>query len=780
MNRATPAQSTHVVSTWGLRLAAVLLSIGLLGAAGGVGRAQGLLVPSERHLPPLSLSSHRVDIQVDAGIAVATIEQTWRNHSDRPLEATYFFPVPKGAAVVGFELEINGKMQKGEMLERDKARKIYQDIVARMVDPGLVEWMDKDLFQVRIFPVPARGTQKLKLKYAQPLEWLGTTYRLTYPLRTSKQSLTTLEDFTLTATIRHPVPMRTVLSPTHKVAVAHRNGQVIVGFEGERVTLDKDFVLFLGPSNEEIGLHVLTHKKASENGFFLLAAAPRATLEANEIQGKAITFVLDTSGSMTGEKMEQAKAALIYCIERLGHDDRFDVLRFSSDVERLSSSGLIAASDANKERAKRFVSDFEAAGGTAIDEALIAAVGSGSESQLVLFITDGRPTVGEVAADVILKNLDSRNGSRRSRIFSLGVGEDLNTHLMDMLSEKNGGTSHYVRPGEDVKVAIAALYEHIAFPVLSEITLNIEPISGDVKPYAMLPNKLPDLFRGQQLLVAGRYRGSGKAKIRLEGKLGKETRRFEVEVDMPNRETELDHIASVWAHRQVGHLLDQVRLSGETTDLKNEIILLAKQYGIVTPYTSWLVVDDSELSQPRPDPRPDPRPRPPHPRPPHPPFPPPWQEGVRNNSPMSPQDGATGGRPAAAPKLTKAAEAEERVLRDAAGASSEPDGSASGRFREDRGKAGLDAAEAVKILKDKKDSAPVVRGIQRVGGRVFLWDGSRWTDQAAETGLKRVNVKAFSNEWMDLAKRDSGVRQALALGERVDIRIGDVVYRIDP
>jgi len=752
------------------------MSIGLLAAAAGESRAQGLLVPSERNLPPLSLASHRVDIQVDAGISVATIEQTWKNHSDRPLEATYFFPVPKGAAVVGFELEINGKMQKGELLERDKARKIYQDIVARMVDPGLVEWMDKDLFQVRIFPVPARGTQKLKLKYVQPLEWLGTTYRLTYPLRTSKQSLTTLEDFTLTATIRHPVPMRTVLSPTHKIAVAHRSGQVIVGFEGERVTLDKDFVLFLGPSNEEIGLHVLTHKKAGENGFFLLAAAPRATLEANEIQGKAITFVLDTSGSMTGEKMEQAKAALIYCIDRLGHDDRFDVLRFSSDVERLSSSGLIAASDANKERAKRFVSDFEAAGGTAIDEALIAAVGNGSESQLVLFITDGRPTVGEVAADAILKNLDSRNGGRRSRIFSLGVGEDLNTHLMDMLSEKNGGTSHYVRPGEDVKVAIAALYEHIAFPVLSDITLSIETISGDVKPYAMLPNKLPDLFRGQQLLVAGRYRGSGKAMVRLEGKLGKETRRFQVEVDMPNRETELDHIASVWAHRQVGHLLDQVRLTGETNDLKNEIIQLAKQYGIVTPYTSWLVVDDSELSQPQP--RPEPRPRPwPHPRP-RPPFPPPWQEGVRN-TPKKQLDGASDGRAAAAPRLEKAADEEERVLLDAAGAS-EAGGSASGRFREDRGKAGLDAAEAVKILKDKKDSAPVVRGIQRVGGRVFLWDGTRWMDQSAETGLKRVNVKAFSNEWMDLAKRDAGIRAALALGERVDVRIGDVVYRVDP
>lgn len=733
--------------------------------------AQGLLVPTDRSVAPLGLKSHRVDIQVTAGVAIATVEQVWRNDGARPLEATYFFPVPRGGAVVGFELEINGKMQKGELLEREKAARIYQDIVSRMVDPGLVEWMDKDLFQVRIFPVPARGTQRLKIKYAQPLDWLGTTFRMVYPLRTSRQSLTTLEDFTLTARVRHPVPISTAMSPSHKISVAHRNGETIIGFEGERVALDKDFVLFLGPSTADIGVHVLAHKKPGEHGFFLMTAAPREQLETKEIQGKNITFVLDTSGSMTGEKMEQAKNALIYCIERLGHDDRFDVIRFSSDVERLSSSGLIAASDANKDRAKRFVEGFEAAGGTAIDEALLAAV-AGSESQLVLFVTDGRPTVGEVNTESILKNTEAKNGGKRARVFALGVGEDLNTHLMDTLAEMNGGTSHYVRPGEDVKVAIAALYEQIAYPVLTDLALTIDPISGDPKAFAMLPSTLPDLFRGQQVMVAGRYRGSGKARFRLEGKVGKETRRFEVEVELPEKNPDLDHIASVWGHRQVGYLLDQVRLRGETPDLKNEIIQLAKQYGIVTPYTSWLVVDDSELSQPS---RPDPRPRPlPVPRP-RPPMPPPWQEGVRNTPGDAPQ-----GRAAAAPKLERRAEEAERIVIDAASATEPGATGGSGGFREDRGKAGVDAAEAVRILKDKKDDDSIVRSVKRVGPRVFAWDGQTWRDQAISAGLKRVSVKLYGNEWLELAKKDKDLRAALALGERVEVRVGDVVYVVAP
>ncbi len=745
-----------------LGLVACTLVVGL---ARSPAAAHGVLVPTDRSLPPLGLANHRVDIAVDGGVAMVTIDQTWRNSTDRPLEATYFFPVPKGGVVTGFELEVNGKMQKGEMLERDKARRIYEDIVARMRDPGLVEWMDRDLFQVRIFPVPARGEQRLRLKYAQPLEILAGTYRLVYPLRTASQAARTLEDFTLTARIRDPIPVSTVYSPTHKIAVSNRGKEVIVGFEEERVTLDKDFVLYFGVSNQDVGINAIAHKKAGEPGYFLLTAAPGAALESKEVQGKAIVFVLDTSGSMTGEKIVQAKAALRYCIERLGSDDRFDVLRFSSDVERLSSTGLIAASEANKRRAVEFVDGFDAAGGTAIDEALQAALTSvsGESGALVLFVTDGRPTVGEVNAGEILKGAERRNGAR-ARVFTMGVGEDLDTHLVDLVAQQHGGTSHYVRPGEDVKVAISALYEHIAYPVLTDVSLTIGG-DGGAKAYAVLPGKLPDLFRGQQLVVAGRYRGAGATKVRIEGKLGKETRRFEITVDFPEEQRDQDFVASVWAHRQVGYLLDQVRLSGETPALREEIVQLAKQYGIVTPYTSWLVVDDSEIApQPRPDwPRPDPRPRPR-------PIPPPWLEGRAGGVPNSAPE------PSKTPSLDRKSEEQERIIIDA----SRPGDRDGAGFRQDGGKAGVDAAETVRILKDKEDDAPVVRTVKRVGGRIFTWGADGWTDQAIVAGLKRVALKAYSSEWIELAKRGADVRSALALGERVQLRIGDTVYVVTP
>jgi len=650
--------------------------------------------------------------------------------------------LPRDAVVSGFQLEVNGKMQKGEMLERDKAARIYNEIVSRMRDPGLVEWVDRDLFQARIFPVPARGTQRLQIEYTQSLEAVSGTLRLVYPLKTAAAAAKTLQDFPLTANIRQPLPIRNLYSPSHKVRVAQKSDQVAtVGFEDDQAYLDKDFVLYIGVSPADVGINVLTHRQAGEPGYFLLMAAPRALADSEEVQGKNVTFVLDTSGSMSPAKMDQAKAALRYAIDKLGPDDRFDVIRFSSDVERFSTSGLVVATSDAKTRARRFVDGFEAAGGTAIDEALLAALDADvRDTHLVLFVTDGRPTVGDTDPNVILDHVAKKNAGK-ARIFVLGVGEDLNTHLLDRLAQANGGTSHYVRPSEDVMAAIAGLYEQIAFPVLTDVELTI---GDDAKTFAVLPKKIGDVFRGQQILVAGRYRGDGDALIRIKGRLGKEARTFDYEAKFPDKTEEARFVASLWAHRQVGFLLDQIRLNGETTELREEVIQLAKQYGIVTPYTSWLVVDDSELER---------RPPPPPihvPRPTRPPMPEPWREGDRGGA-RTPS--------AAAP----AEKAEEAVM----GGASRPDG-----FREDRGKAAVDAAETVRIYKDKSDEAPVVRAVRNVHGRVFTWDGKAWVDQRETSGLERVTIAPFSAAWTEVARLSVAIRAALGLGDEVRVVIG--------
>ena len=323
--------------------------------------ATGLLLPRDGAIPPLALKHHRVTLDVQDGTSVTTVEQVYVNSTARVLEATYVFPVPAGAVITDFQLLVNGKMQRGEVLEKERAQQIYDDIVRRMRDPGIIDWIGQDLFQARIFPIPANGEQKITLQYSQVLPFLDGTYKLSYPLRTSAGAAQTLEDFTLTARLRSRVPIKTVYSPSHKVAVTRPSDlEATVGFEGDRVVLDQDFTLYFGVSKNDVGLSLITYKPDHEPGYFLLMAAPKAVFDTDEIQGKAITFVLDTSGSMTGIKLEQAKKALLWCLDHLGHDDRFNIIRFSSDVERFER-GLVSASSANIDAAKRFVSGFDAA-----------------------------------------------------------------------------------------------------------------------------------------------------------------------------------------------------------------------------------------------------------------------------------------------------------------------------------------------------------------------------------------------------------------------------------
>ena len=710
--------------------------------------ATGLLLPRDGAIPPLALKHHRVTLDVQDGTSVTTVEQVYVNSTARVLEATYVFPVPAGAVITDFQLLVNGKMQRGEVLEKERAQQIYDDIVRRMRDPGIIDWIGQDLFQARIFPIPANGEQKITLQYSQVLPFLDGTYKLSYPLRTSAGAAQTLEDFTLTARLRSRVPIKTVYSPSHKVAVTRPSDlEATVGFEGDRVVLDQDFTLYFGVSKNDVGLSLITYKPDHEPGYFLLMAAPKAVFDTDEIQGKAITFVLDTSGSMTGIKLEQAKKALLWCLDHLGHDDRFNIIRFSSDVERFER-GLVSASSANIDAAKRFVSGFDAAGGTAIDDALTAALTAetGAETHLVLFLTDGRPTVGETDAKLILERAAKQN-TKRARVFALGIGDDLNTHLLDKLADAQGGTSAYVKPGDDMDTHIAALYNQIAYPVLTDIALDI----SNVRTFAALPGQLPDIFRGGQLLLVGRYRGDGDALIRLTGRMGQSERRFDFEERFPAHRGENAFVASLWAHRQVGLLLDQIRLSGETPALKDEVVQLAKKFGIVTPYTSYLVVEEGAVTTPPPltVPRPILRPR--------------------------PGDGGAHGAAAPAPRGSFSVdddEAERVAMESAAPAKKDA-------YRAESGAAAVDTAKAVRRLKDKDRAGSEVSAVRQASGRVFSYRGERgWIDNDASAGLTEIVIAPYSRAWVQLAQTLPALKDALGLGDRVSLRHGKLLITV--
>jgi Ca-activated chloride channel family protein len=574
----------------------LLIVTGLL-AWVGAAQAHGLLIPDEKTVPPLAMVNHRVHIAIEDQVALTKVEQTFRNHTDRQLEATYVFPVPKGASVNKFTMSVNGKEVAGELVEADRARQIYTEIVRRTQDPGLLEYMGNNLLRMRVFPIPPKADQKVTVSYTAIAARDAGLVEYIYPLKIDGKATRTLEEFAIQATIKSQYPIQNIYSPTHAISVQRPNDrEAAVTFDRNQGLLDKDFQLFYATGDQEIGFTLLTHRPISgERGYFLLLLTPRVELSQEHYLARDMMFVLDTSGSMRGTKMDQAKRALKYCLENLNPKDHFGLINFATTVNRYST-GLVDSTQDQVEQAKKWVDRLEATGGTAINDALAAALAlrsnDPSRTFTLVFFTDGMPTVGETNADKILKNVSAKN-TANTRIFTFGVGDDVNATFLDQLADSSRAVSTYVRPAEDIEAKVSSLYSKISHPVLANLKLAT---GSDVPLDEVYPPQLPDLFHGGQLVVLGRYTGQGPAAVTLSGTVGKDARDFVYEVRFPDRTNEeRSFVEHLWGRRKVGYLLDQIRANGEKKELVDEVVALAKKYGIATPYTSYLIVPDGPM-----------------------------------------------------------------------------------------------------------------------------------------------------------------------------------------
>jgi Ca-activated chloride channel family protein len=577
----------------------------LLALAGGA-QARGLLIPEDRSLPPLAMLNHKVTITVEDQVAVTRVEQTFRNHTDRALEATYVFPVPAGASVNKFTMRVDGRETSGEMVEAGKARDIYNSIVRRTQDPGLLEYVGHNLLRMRVFPVPPKQDLKVALTFTAVCPRDGNLVEYVYPLKTDGKSTRTLEDFSIKATVRSQHAVTNVYSPTHAITVKRISDKELqVTFDREQGLLDRDFQMFYATGDKDVGLTALAHRPvAGSDGYFMLLVSPRVELPREYHLPRDMVLVLDTSGSMRGVKMEQARKALKYCLDNLAPGDRFGLINFATTVNRYEERLLPASAD-ELAKAKKWVDDLDATGGTAIHDALASALdlrgNDAGRPFTVVFFTDGQPTIGETDPEKILKAVAGRN-TAETRIFTFGVGDDVNASMLDRLADQTRALSTYVRPAEDIEVKVSALYGKISNPVLTDLKLTT---TNDVKLREVYPPQLPDLFHGSELVVFGRYTGKGPAAIRLTGRVGKETKEFVYEMTFPERTGgDRDFVEHLWARRKVGFMLDQIRVNGEKKELVDEVVALAKKYGITTPYTSYLIVPDAPVPVAGPVPRP--------------------------------------------------------------------------------------------------------------------------------------------------------------------------------
>jgi len=563
----------------------------------GPALAAGLLIPKDTSIPPLALRGHRVAVEILPNAATTTVELVFENHTDRALEARFVFPLPKGALVQKFVVRMGGRDLESEIVPKDRARELYQSMVRRSGNPGLLEYVGADLIAATIYPVPPQGTQQVTVTYQQILSQDNGLYGYTYPMRASAKRAHVHGEFSLEVAIKLERPIKAVYSPSHSVVVTRKSDlEVEVRHAARDVKLDRDFQLFHSTGDKAVSMDLVTWRPdAKEPGYFMLVVTPKSKLQRAELVQRDFVFVMDTSHSMEADgKIDQAKAAMRHCISQLDEQDRFAVVAFSTEVEPWKSE-LLDATEANRALALRYVDALEATGGTNIDGALEKALSfapAGSNRPFnVIFMTDGKPTLGATtAAAKILDRL--AKPATPIRLFSWGVGYDVDTHLLDQMAFKGGGVSEYVKPEEDIASKIGSFFGKASHPALS--SLELTALGDKVQLVNTYPRKLPDLFAGTQMVVLGRYVGEGAVALQLTGQVNAASERFVYEGDFPGQATKHRYIESLWASRRIGYLLDSVRLAGETKEQVDEIVALSRKHGIPTPYTSFVVAEDNQ------------------------------------------------------------------------------------------------------------------------------------------------------------------------------------------
>ena len=765
------------------RIQVIVLTLAFIAIAAPAAAGQQVhIVPGPGHEHPhaIYLASANLSVEIRGGVAHSTLKQVFANPNDWQAEGVYLFPLPEGAAITDFRLTMDGIPVRGEVLDREQARNIYLDIVRRIRDPALLEWINNRVFQARIFPFEPGGERTLTLSYAQILPKEGDFHvfryltgqgrmagppqiiarrepglvptfdqqsgrvRMDTPDRAGERQSRSAT-FVVEGTIQENRPIRSVYSPTHPLSVEHREEGTRAAFSAEgRLYSREGFTLYYGTGEQnDIGMGMLSHRPAGEDGFFLLTITP-GRITRRESLPRDVVFVLDTSGSMRGDrKLEQAIKALDFGLSTLGDHDRFALVIYNSSI-RTWRDELADADRRTVADAREFIKQLNAEGGTNIEGALAASLdfasesveenGDGSHLTYVVFLTDGLPTVGETQPEVLLEQ--ARDGLPESvRLFTWGVGYDVNAFLLDRLATEHGGHSAYVEPMEDLEVKVSAFFSRVSTPVLADLAIEI--VGADT--WDLFPAELPDLFEGTDITVMGRYRGNGRVELRLTGRMAGREHRVRHPVDLPRRYSEAAFLAPMWAQRKVGFLLEQIRLHGESEELKDEVVRLGEKYGIVTPYTAYLVIEEHMLRAME-------------------------AEAV----------GVTAPAVQASMRM-----AQEAVIHYRRADSSLYGGRAGSDKQTGAGDISLSVAERALQTSTVVNQADYL-SVQRVGEKTFQLDQVTqiWRDQRIEADAPIIEVEIGSREFLRLLDRHESLARYIAMGEQVEVILGDQAYRL--
>lgn len=688
--------------------------------------AQGWIEPDRpvgplRDSPAVVRTESNVRVTIDGRVARFEVTERFRNTGRGIAEGTYHYPMPGEAVFSDFSL-FQGEVElKGEMMNAEQARSIYEGIVRQLKDPALLTLVGHGLVRAQVFPVQPGETRTVILRFTQLLPRDGEAMRLRYAAGSRGDA-----PVTMNVEVAREAEFATAYSPTHPIEESRRDGELRIRVDGP---VRGDVELVLPFRRGLVGGTVITHAAPGDDGYALLFLAPPPSSSEADV-ARDLTFVMDISGSMSGGKMEQARTALRQALSDLRPTDRFRLIAFSSGVREFRE-GWSPVTPAMLTAARRFIDGLSATGGTNIAGALdaaLSATSSATRMSLIFFVTDGLPSVGEQQPDRIAANAAARIG--RHRVFTFGVGQDVNTYLLDRLAVEGRGSASYVAPDADVSDAVGSVLTKLSRPALVDLRI----VSSPVRFLDQAPAMLPDLFFGEELVMLTRYRGTGTGPVVIEGTRNGHRERFEIRGSFLRHEDDNRYVPQLWAARRIGELTRQLRIEGSSTELIAQIRDLGLRHGILTEYTSYLVQEPGMLA-----------------------------------------NRLEGGVPATA-AAPAAREQTGRVAFDAAKSSASMSGSATL----------AEAESAVRQrsaqLSERRDGGG--RGasseLRRGGGRMFTLRAGVFTDVNHHDSLRVTTIAPFSRAYFDLVTARPALREALAVGtpvlvagRRVSLKVAD-------
>lgn len=571
----------------GALAAAALLAVGLPTPA----RAAGLLIADGGFGGVLEIKEHEVQVTINNGVAITKVTQVFHNTEKRQVEALYTFPVPKGASVANFSMWINGKEMVGEVLEKQRAREIYNSYKQQRRDPGLLEQVDYRTFEMRIFPIGAEADQKVEITYYQELDYDHDTATYVYPLATVTRKgidSRTTGKFAIGFDVKSPVPIAELESPSHGKAFAvakHSDAYWQANLETTGGSLAQDVVIACRISRPKTGMDLITSRVGGEDGFFCLTVTAGQDV-AQKQDSMDYVFVLDASGSMADSgKLLLSKDAVAAFLNELGEADRFEVMTFNV-TPNLGFNQLLPGNAANKQRALEFLSTQQARGGTVLQPAMGTAYkyASADRPLNVVILSDGLTEQKE--RTVLLQQIQKRPGN--TRVFCIGVGNDVNRPLLEQLAEDSGGLAAFISPGDNFGRQARAFRQKLMRPFAT----NLEIKFAGVDVTEVEPAVLPNLYFGSPVKVYGRYRGNGTADVTLRGSVSGVEIKQTAPLEFPKTDASNPEINRMWAWHRVNRLLKDADRQGDRSPAIPEIVRLGEEFSIVTEYTSFLVLEN--------------------------------------------------------------------------------------------------------------------------------------------------------------------------------------------